>query len=83
MVWAFRAAVILLLVATLTVQVLILRKMPDALPSLAAIQMATTPQAKRDILMRRPFVTVNGSVAVEGTVDVNIENTPVQVEIVR
>ena len=83
MIWAFRAAVILLLVATLTVQVMILRKMPDTLPSLSSLQMATTPQAKKDLLMRRPFVTVNGSVEVEGTVDVDIENTPVQVEIVR
>ena len=83
MVWAFRAAVILLLAATLTVQVKILRKIPDPLPSIATLQTATTPQAKKDVLMRRPLVTVNGSVEVEGTVDVDIQNTPVEVEIVR
>lgn len=69
MLWIFRAAV--------------LRKIPDPLPSIATLQQATTPEAKRDVLLRRPLITVNGSVAVEGTVPVDIENTPVLVEIVK
>ena|ERR1700681_2570154 len=82
MLWVFRVAVVLLLAAMLVVQVAILRKMPEPVPSVAAIQNAASPAATRDLLLRRPMVTVNGSVEVEGSVEAEIINfTPIEVEI--
>jgi len=74
--WTFRFGVILLLASTLVVQVLILHRMPDPLPSIASLQQAATPEAKKSLFLRRPMVMVGGSVDVNNTVDVNIENTP-------
>lgn len=79
--WIFKLGVILLLASILVVQVLVLHRMPAPLPSVASLQQAATPEAKRALLLRRPMVVVVGSVDVNNTVDVNVENTPIAVEI--
>ncbi len=79
---AFRLAVVLLLIGILTVQILILRRMPLPVPSLAVLQ-AATPEQRKELLLQRPLTIVDGSVRIDGTVDVSIENTPVEVEINR
>lgn len=73
----FKVVVLLLLGSTLVVQLLILRRMPVSLPSIARLQMATTPEAKRALLLSSPMVSVAGSV------DVRIQDTPLEVEVVR
>lgn len=87
----FRLVVVALLSSTLAVQLLILKKMPEPLPSLAILGEASTVEEKRALLLRRPLVTVDGTVgvtgtvdvSVEGTVDVSVENTPLEVEVTR
>jgi hypothetical protein len=78
----FRLTVVFLLIGILVVQILILRRMSPPLPTLAVLRQAT-PEGRKELLLRRPLVTVDGSVSIDGTVGVNIENTPVEVEINR
>ena len=79
----YKAALIVLLSAILVVQVLILSRMPQAAlkpPTLGDLRNAKGEQ-RRELLLGLPIVHVQGSVDVSGSV--NINNEPLQVQIVR
>lgn len=72
---------LVLLGAILAVQVMILRRLPQQrLVSMTDVRNAPADQ-RRDLILGLPMVQVYGTVDVQGTVDV--ENEPLQVQIVR
>lgn len=79
----FKHGVLVLLTALLVVHVLILMRMPEKLPSVGSLRNATTPEQRRQLLLRKPVVQVDGSVEVDGSVVVTDVQTPVEVTIVR
>lgn len=78
----FEILVVLLLASILVVQVMILRKLPPPPPTLADLR-ETPAEGRKDVLLKRPLVYVGGSVAVENTVNVEVGNTPLEVEVSR
>src|SRR5262245_1952598 len=73
----YRALVVMLLAAIVSVQFMILRRMPAPLPSLRTLR-AAAPAQRADLRQRIPIVRVDGVVSVEvenSPLDVNIENT--------
>lgn len=75
-----RVTTLTVLVAILMVQIAILMRMPSPPPTMDELRSASADE-KTAVLMRRPLVLVAGSIEVDGTVDVNVENAPLQVEV--
>ena len=79
----YKPVLIVLLSTILVVQMLILSRMPQTSPNpptVGALRNAKGEQ-KRKLLLDIPIVQVQGSVEVSGSVD--IDNAPLEVEIVR
>lgn len=70
----------LLLLGILSFLVLIYLNLPPKSPTIGAYLKAKTEDEKRAVLMNLPFVHVEGNVSVNNTVDVNVNNTPLEVE---
>ncbi len=78
----YRIVVVVLLAAVLVVQLLIFYRMQTGSPTLADLRKAK-PEQRPEMLLRIPLVRVEGTVDVAGTVDVDVNNTPLEVQIVR
>jgi hypothetical protein len=74
-----RALTVLLLAIIAILQALILTRMPPTIGELRSADAAD----RRKILMRKPLIDVSGSVEVDNTVSVEVDNSPLEVEIVR
>ncbi len=75
-----------LLAAILAIQVLILLRMPDSPPSTKALREAKPGKERAELLQSIPLVRVEGGTIdadITGTVDVEVQNTPLEVEIYR
>lgn len=72
----YKCTFVALLAAILAVQLLILSRMPSTPPTLADLRKVKAEQ-RREMLLRIPLVRV------EGTVNVDVNNTPLEVQIAR
>lgn len=72
----FRVAVVTLLVVLIGLQLLILSRLPT--PVTIASVIAAPQEKKADLIKQVPLVRVQG-----GSVDVDVQNTPIEVEISR
>jgi len=72
----YRLILVALLAAILVVQLLILARIPPGSPTSADLQSAKAEQ-RREMLLRIPLARV------AGTVDVDVNNTPLEVELQR
>ncbi len=78
--------VIALLAAILSTQVLILLRMPASPPTIGAVRNAKTDDARTELLQSIPLVRVQGGTIdadITGTVDVEVQNTPLEVQVYR
>lgn len=77
--------VVVLLAAILSTQLLILMRMPVPLPTIGAVQNAKTDNARLELLRNIPVIRVQGGTIddITGTVDVTVQNTPLEVEVDR
>lgn len=81
-----RWVIVALLTGILGTQMLILFRMPAAWPTIQAVQNAKTDDARKGLLLGIPLVRIQGgtvSADITGTVDVEVQNTPLGVEIYR
>lgn len=83
---------VVLLVAILATQLLILRRMPAPIPTLGMLNSTPAGDARMTLLQQLPLIrvqgggieaSVSGTVEVEGTVQVEVGNTPLEVELSR
>jgi len=81
-----RWLIVSLLAAILATQVLILLRIPVSPPTIGAVQNAKTDDEANQLLLRSPVVLVQGGsikADIIGTVDVEVQNTPLDVEVYR
>ena len=76
----FKVAVICLLGGIVGLLLAILQRMPGPSPTLGELRNADA-KSRETLLLQRPIVYVQGTVEVNGTVDVG--NTPLEVEVAR
>ena len=76
--------IVILLAAILVTQILILLRIPTSPPTIGEVRNAKTNDARTELLQSIPLVRVQGGsidADVTGTVDVDVQNTPLEVEI--
>ena len=81
-----RWLIVALLTGILGTQVLILFRMPASSPTIRAVQNAKTDDARTELLLSIPLVRIQGGTVnadITGTVDVEVQNTPLGVEVYR
>jgi len=78
--------IVTLLAAILVTQVLILLRMPTPPPTIGAVRNAKTSSARTELFQSIPLVRVQGGTIdaeITGAVDVEVQNTPLEVEVYR
>lgn len=79
----YRVLVIALLCGILFVQTRLLRSVPPPPPTFGDLRKSSDAEIRKELMLRRQLVVVDGEVGIKGTVDVEVQNTPLYVDIER